>query len=40
MNIQQEVLKRNDDQSIAFKTITTFQDSTIEYALLVQEFRM
>jgi hypothetical protein len=38
MNMQQEVMKRNDAQSIAFKTLTTFQDLTIEHALLVQEF--
>lgn len=38
--MQQDVLKRSDDQLIAFKTLTTFQDLTIEDALLVQEFRM
>ena len=38
MNVQQDVLKRNDAQSITFKTLTTFQYLTIEHALLVQEF--
>ena len=38
MKMQQEVLKRSDAQLIAFKTLTTFLDSIIEHALLVQEF--
>ena len=40
MKMQQEVLKRSNAQLIASKTLTTFQDSTIENALLIQEFRM
>ena len=38
MIMQQVVLKRNDSQLISFKARTTFQDLTIEHALLVQEF--
>ena len=36
MNMQQEVLKKNDAQSIGFKTLTTSQGLTIEHVLLVQ----
>ena len=35
-----KALKRSNAQLIAFKTLTTFQDLTIEHALLVQEFQV